>query len=187
MDWWIRSDRRSGVPGRRTAVVALIGLLLLTAAVASAQNVRFAHNPFAKGRWLTNATLGWGSGFGTDYVILGVGGTYFAVDGLGLSLQGEGWFGGDPGIWKLSPQVNYVFHQPERLKPYVGVLYRWTWIDEPYQDYQSYGGRAGLYYRGGGRTWVGVGVVHERYIDSDGKGLGDDSTTYPELLFAVGF
>jgi hypothetical protein len=127
-------------------------------------------------------TLGWGSAFGNDYFVLGLGAGYFVANGLELGLGLEGWWGSTPNIYRLSPSIRYVFWQLGSVQPYAGVFYRWNFISDR-DDTSSWGGRAGIYYRAGGRKYLGVGMVWEHFNDC----AGDCTNSYPEFLVAFGF
>jgi len=141
--------------------------------------------PFAKGSKRANFLGGMGSNFGQTYLILGGGFSYFVADGLSLGLAGEGWILQDPTFWKISPEARYTFWKMDKFKPYVGAFYRRTFIADPYDDFNSWGGRAGVAYRKGG-SYVSLGVVHEMYLDCDSN-LFDCSSTYPEMSFWFSF
>jgi hypothetical protein len=138
---------------------------------------------FAQGRKRVGFYGGAGSTLGQTYVVLGGGVSYFVADGLDAGADFEGWILQDPTIWKLTPQVRYTLWQSPRLQPYVGIFYRRTFIGDPYDDYNSYGGRGGIFYRHG-KGYAGVGAVYERFTDDI---AGDHGIWYPEVSFALTF
>jgi hypothetical protein len=138
---------------------------------------------FAKGMKRVGFYGGVGSTLWQTYVILGGGLSYFLADGLEAGADFEGWLFQSPTIWKLTPQVRYTLWQSPRFQPYIGAFYRRTFIGDPYEDYNSYGGRAGLTYRSG-RGYAGAGVVYERFVDEI---AGDRDVWYPEVSFALYF
>ena len=139
--------------------------------------------PFAKGRKRVALFGGMGSTLGQSYLILGGGLAYFVADGLEIGVDVEGWLLEDPSFWKVTPQVRYTFFKAKKFKPYAGAFYRHTWIDNPFEDYDSWGRRAGVAYRQGG-NYLALGVVHEIYLDCNSD---DCSTTYPEISFWISF
>lgn len=141
--------------------------------------------PFAKGSKRVNIVGGIGSNYGETYLIIGGGISYFVADGLSLGLAGEGWILQDPSFWKVSPEARYTFWKMKKFKPYVGAFYRHTFMSDPYDDFDSWGGRAGVTYRKGG-SYVSLGVVHEVYLDCDTI-FRDCSSTYPEMSFWISF
>jgi hypothetical protein len=136
----------------------------------------------------TQAVISGGTGyaFKETYFVLGLGANYYIVDGLNVGLAFEWWSGSSPGIYKLTPSVQYVFHQVPTLKPYVGVFYRRTYVDG-LADINSMGGRAGAYLQAGRNTYIGGGVVYEKYVGCDSGVYRSCSDTYPELSITFAF
>jgi len=130
-----------------------------------AQNVAGA---FGQGRTHVVATAGTGRAFYDDYLVLGLGASYYVIDGLNVGLGFESWSGGDPGMRKLTPSAQYVFYQLGRIKPYVGALYRRAYIDG-LPDIDS------------------AGVVYESYVDCTERVYHSCSSTYPEVSFTIAF
>ncbi len=141
--------------------------------------------PFAKGSKRVNIVGGMGSTLGQSYLIIGGGFSYFVADGLAVGISGEGWILQDPTIWKISPDIRYTFWKMDKFKPYVGTFYRRTYMGGNYEDFNSWGGRAGVAYRQGA-SYVSLGVVHEVFMDWDDR-FGDSYTTYPEISFWFSF
>ena len=139
---------------------------------------------FSKNSTSVGVVVGSGRSFNDDYIILGVGVGYYITNGLELGIDLQHWFSGDPSITKVSPQVRYVFTQPKEIKPYVGVFYRRTFI-ENLEDADSFGYRAGAYFTANNGVYIGGGVVYEEYTDC--ASFLDCSNTYPEILFTVSF
>jgi hypothetical protein len=129
---------------------------------------------------------GTGYAFNETYFVLGLGANYYIVDGLNVGLAVEWWTGSSPGAYKLTPSVQYVFHQVPTLKPYVGVFYRRTYIDG-LADINSAGGRAGAYLQAGRNTYIGGGVVYERYVNCNESVYRSCGDTYPELSLTFAF
>lgn len=139
--------------------------------------------PFARGNKRVGVYGGAGSTLGQTYFILGGGASFFVADGLEVGADFEGWLFQDPTIWKLSPQIRYTVWQTGALRPYVGAFWRRTFVGDPYDDYNSWGGRGGITYAKG-RGFVGAGMVYERF-DGD---VGDDNDVwYPEISFSLMF
>lgn len=157
--------------------------LLLVTTDGHAQTVAGA---FGKGRTHVFATAGTGHAFNEDYLVLGLGVSYYVIDGLNIGLGFESWSGGDPGMRKLTPSAQYVFYQLGRIKPYVGAFYRRTYIDG-LPDIDSAGGRAGAYFQAGRNAYLGAGVVYESYVDCKESVYRSCSSTYPEVTFTLAF
>jgi hypothetical protein len=140
--------------------------------------------PFQKGRVRVGFYGGAGSTFNQTYFILGGGAGYYLADGLEVGADVEGWLFKDPNIWKITPQIRYVVWQMTPIRPYVGAFWRQTYVEDPFDDYDSFGARGGVAYRSGG-NYLAVGVVYEKF--NDYKGTGDDYVVYPEVAFWLSF
>ena len=139
---------------------------------------------FSRGNTSFGIVAGSGRAFQNDYIILGAGVGYYVLDGLELGIDVQHWFSGNPSITKVSPQVKYVFTQPTRIKPYVGIFYRTTFI-EGISNEDSYGGRAGAFFSGSNGVYIGGGIVYEKYQDC--SRFVNCSTSYPEIIISVSF
>jgi hypothetical protein len=162
---------------------ALAAVAAFAPAPAAAADVAAA---FGKGSTQVFVTAGSGYAFDQTYFVLGLGATYYLVDGLGLGLSLESWSGADPNLYKVTPSVQYVFRHVPVVKPYVGVFYRRTYVSG-LSDLDSAGGRAGVYIAAGRNAYVGAGAVYEYYIDCNTAVYGSCSSTYPELSFTIAF
>jgi hypothetical protein len=127
-----------------------------------------------------------GYAFEDSYFVLGFGVSHYLADGLSIGLSAESWTGGEPVHYKLSPSVQYVFHQVTRVAPYIGAFYRRTWIDN-WEDLDSVGGRAGAYFALGRNAHIGVAAVHESCLDCTEATYRECSTSYPEISLTVAF
>lgn len=127
-----------------------------------------------------------GSGYSGDesYMILGVSGDYFVINGLSVGLGYRGWFGGDPTQNQLTVSTNYYIPLNQKFRPYLGAFFRETFIED-YDDRSSYGGRAGLAVTMSGNTYISVGWAYEEY--SDCPKFLECSTNYPEVVFSLAF
>jgi hypothetical protein len=163
----------------------LAGLALALAACSAAAQVGVASG-FSQGRTHFVVTAGSGSAFGEDYVVLGVGATYYLLDGLGAGLHYEYWSGGDPDLSKLTASVQYVFHQVRPVKPYVGGFFRRTNV-ERLPDLDSVGARAGVYFNAGRNAYFGAGVVYESYLDCEKSTYRSCDDTYAEVSLTLAF
>jgi hypothetical protein len=166
---------------RITLVTAVLAMAAGTPATAAD-----VAGVFGKGRTHLAVIGGSGYAFDESYFVLGVGASYYVVDGLNVGLYAESWTGGDPTIYKVTPSVQYVFYQVPRVSPYVGAFYRRTYIED-LPDLDSAGGRAGVYVAAGQNAYIGAGVVYESYLDCDTALYSDCSDTYPEISFTVAF
>ena len=165
-----------------TTLVAAV-LAMAASAPAAAADVA---GVFSRGRTHVAVVGGTGYAFDDSYIVLGVGASYYLVDGLNIGLYAESWTGGDPGIYKLTPSVQYVFYQVPRVSPYIGVFFRRTYIDN-LPNLDSAGGRAGAYLGTGRNVYVGAGVVYESYLDCNKTTYKSCSDTYPEISITFAF
>lgn len=167
-----------------------IGVTLVAAMFATIASAPIAAadvaGVFSQGRTHVAVTAGSGSAFNDSYFVFGVGVSYYLVDGLNIGLSAESWTGGDPGISKITPSVQYVFYQVPSVSPYVGAFYRRTYIDN-LPDLDSVGGRAGVYVAAGRNAYIGFGGVYESYRDCDTAIYRDCTDTYPEVSFTFAF
>ena len=141
---------------------------------------------FSKGRTNLVITAGSGYAFNETYFVLGLGVGYYLIDGLSVGLSVESWSGSNPGLYKFTPSVQYVFYQIAKVIPYIGAFYRRTYIDGR-PDINSMGGRAGVYLAAGRHAYVGLGAVSESYIDCNKTIYSSCSDTYPEVSFVISF
>ena len=159
------------------AAIATFALTPTAAQVAGA---------FSKGRTHFVITAGSGYAFDETYVVLGLGVSYYLLDGLNVGLSLESWSGADPGMYKVTPSVKYVFHQISGLNPYVGGFYRRAYIDG-LPDINSVGARAGIYLTAGRNAYIGIGAVYESYIDCTNTVYRSCNDAYPEVSFTIAF
>ena len=163
-----------------------LAIAVVACALSCAAMAQEVAGVFGKGRTHAVVTAGTGYAFDESYLVLGAGITYYVVDGLGVGLFFESWSGADPGMTKITPSVQYVFHQMQALKPYVGAFYRRTDIDG-LPDLDSVGARAGVYLRAGRNVYFGLGVVYESYLDCEKAIYRECDSTYGELSFTLAF
>jgi hypothetical protein len=166
---------------KRITAIALAACVFAPAATAQS-----AAGSFAKGRTHFVATAGTGYAFDESYLVLGAGVSYYLIDGLNAGLAFEYWSGSDPKMTKITPSVQYVFYQVQAVKPYVGAFYRRTSIDG-LDDLNSLGARAGAYIRVGGNAYLGVGAVHESYLDCESNVYRKCDSTYAEISVTFAF
>jgi len=138
---------------------------------------------FLQGDKQVGVTVGAGSGYGSTYTIVGVSGYYFPVDGLSVGLGYRGWYGNNPSIHEVEVPVTYYVPLHPKFRPYAGAFYRRSFIESPYDDYNTYGARIGVAMRLNPNSYIAVGWVQEYY---DVK-YGDSSSGYPELTVGFSF
>lgn len=139
---------------------------------------------FEKGKSSLGFVAGAGSSNGESYMIAGVSGDYFVLDGLSVGGSYRGWFGADPTQHQLTLSSSYYLTLDNKYHPYVGVFARETFVDE--FDYNSYGGRVGLALTMSKNSYVSVGYAYEEYTDCRGIVI-ECSSSYPEFVFSLSF
>ncbi len=138
---------------------------------------------FDKGQKNVALTVGSGSGYNSNYTIVGVTANYYAISGLSVGLGYRGWFGGNPTLNEVDVPVTYFIPLQSRIRPYIGGFYRHTFVSGDDDDYDTYGGRAGIsVVQGNG--YVSAGWVQERYSRDSG---GDSVRGYPEISAGFSF
>lgn len=180
-----RTSSRTAAVGRSAIWGALIAAGLLVAAPTSAADGDANGRPFGERRTRISVLIGSGFAAGNSYLILGVGVGYFLVGGLELGFDYELWLLNDPLLQRVSPNLRYVFDLGA-LKPYVGPLYRHTFVAD-YDDFDQLGVRGGLIFVPQSGAFVGVGAVYERLLDCDESTPVDCDSVYPEISVGVAF
>jgi len=166
---------------KKHLAVLAVAMATLSAPAAHAQDA----GPFARGKTHFIATGGVGYAFSDSYLVLGIGLSHYVIDGLSLGLGVETWTASNPGLYKITPEVKYVFHKVP-AKPYVGAFYRRTYV-ENLPDINSMGAKAGIHFTASRNANVGVGIVYETYLDCRASVYRECSGTYPEVSFTVAF
>lgn len=161
-------------------------MLALAVLLLSLPGFALGEGLFDRGAKRVTIIAGAGNSFDDDYLILGVGAGYFVSDGLELGLNWQTWLLGDPSINQITPELTYVFRNRSNFDPYIGALYRWTFI-AGLDDLSAYGGRVGVNISTGLRSYLGVGAVFMRYRDCSEGTYNSCSDVYPEFTFAFAF
>jgi hypothetical protein len=167
---------------QNTFVILLLAANVSLAAAATV-GTGGVSSAFSKNSTSLSVSLGSGSSFNDNYIILGVGIGYYLVNGLEIGIDAQHWFSGSPSISKVSPQIRYIFTQPQVIKPYVGAFYRRTFIENQ-DDADSFGYRAGAYFSSNKGVYIGGGMVYEEYKNCN---YVECSSTYPEVLMSFSF
>ena len=155
--------------------------LLLTAIMIGSLQAEGISGLFSQGQKNFGFGVGSSSGYGNNYTVVSANFNYFVQNNISMGIGYQGWFGGDPKISDISIPVTYYIPLNEQYHPYVGAIYRHTFIEEPYEDYNVYGGRIGIAMTMGSNTYMQVGWVQEH------RTQGDESQDegYPEV--SMGF
>lgn len=140
--------------------------------------------PFDQGRIRFSFGAGGGVYGNRRYFAIALGAGYFLVSGLEIGVDINQWFGNDPQITKLSPQIRYILYMVAPISPYAGIFYRhWFFWTDSSQDIDTIGGRAGAVWAMGA-FYLGGGVVYEAVIS---KCTLVCDVFYPEMTFGLSF
>jgi hypothetical protein len=166
--------------------VILVAASLLIAAAALGTSKAHAAEPFNRGNVSGSLYIGKGRALDNTYTTLGAGLGYMVSDGLMAGISGEAWFGNDPHIYKITPEVRYTFTEVRPVKPYVGAFVSRTFYDR-LDDRNSYGVRGGVYFPFSSNAAVNVGLVYEKISNCNQATYKDCSQVYPEAGLLVSF
>lgn len=175
--------------GNRSRWAGLAALALTAAGASPAAAQVGGVSAFDQGRVRLSLGAGTGGSFGNRYILIGAGVGYYLVKGLELAVDGQVWLGGDPFVANLSPGLRYVFWQTGGpIMPYIGGFYRHLFINSDLiDDFDSLGGRAGVFYTVGRGGYFGLGVAVEHLLNCDEAVYDTCTDIYPELAFSLSF
>lgn len=140
-------------------------------------------NAFSENKVSVGVLLG-SSSIGTqNYTVVGASLNYFVIDDLSVGVGYESWFNANPSIQKLTLESTYYIPVDEAIRPYLGGLYRRVLISG-LSDVNAYGYRIGVAFIKD-NILVSVGMVQEKY-DTQWN-LSDDTQSYGEIVFGIGF
>ena len=138
--------------------------------------------PFDKDSVTGTLAIGSAHLFTEDYFVIGIGAGYFLTDGFQAGLDVSIWTGGEPSIYEVTPRLNYVYDNPSSVKPYLGLFYNRTFIENR-DDSNSLGYRAGFYSPVSKNAYIGIGAVYTELQDCSETVYISCSSTYTELSF----
>jgi len=173
----------SSLMARASALLAALACLI----ICTARPAEAAGDPFSEGSMRVSMLVGNGYAFNQSYFVVGAGFGYFIAQDLELGLDADTWSGASPHISTISPEVRFVVPTNGSIKPYIGVFYRRTLISGGYDDLNSVGARAGIYFVTRQGSYFGAGVAYEQYFSCNEAVYGSCSDLYPEILFAIAF
>jgi hypothetical protein len=179
------SARPVSVAVSRHRVILAAASLLIAAAVLWTSKSHAAE-PFNRGNLSGSFFIGSGSALGNTYTTVGVGLGYMLSDGLMAGISGEAWFGNDPSIQKITPELRYTFTGMRPVKPYVGAFASRIFY-EGLDDRNAYGVRGGVYFPFSSNAALNVGLVYEKIADCNESTYRDCSQVYPEAGVLVSF
>jgi len=119
-----------------------------------------------------------------DYTVVGAQVNYYMVDNLSAGVGVTTWLGDKPSITSFTLPVTYYMPLESSIRPYVGLFARYTLVSGDYDNYSSFGGRAGLVLDVSPSTYTYAGWVQVKH---NGDNLIDSSEGYPEFGFGISF
>jgi len=106
--------------------------------------------------------------------------------GLELGVDASALLIEAPFIFQLTPGVRYVFVDVPFLQPYVGFLYRRSFIDGD-DDLSTMGGRVGVSWDSGEGLSLSGGLAYERAFDCEETRFNGCNGFHPELTISAVF
>jgi len=144
----------------------------------------YAGGAFSIGSKHISITAGTDNSFGNNYTILGVNANYFVMDNLSLGASYQAYLGGTPSINQITiPVTYYVPLASLPFSPYLGAFYTKTFIEDPFDDYNIYGGRVGVSMQTSNSSYMSFGWVQE--FDTSSKSI--KKRGYPEVSAGISF
>lgn len=166
------ASARNEVDGRGFFAAAMLAVLLVAPPTAA--------HAFEQGASSVSLGLGAGRQLDREYtVIAGRYGHYFVREFEG-SIAFEAWRGNDPQIYKIVPELRYVYSRAFPIKPYLGIFVART-LYQGLSDRNSYGGKMGAYFTINPNAHLGIGVVYERIENCNADVYRDCRQVYSEI------
>jgi len=136
---------------------------------------------FERGTSSVALSVGSGQQLGRDYTVINGRYGYFFVKEFEASMALELWRGNSPEIYKIIPELRYVYTSSQTLKPYAALFVGFTTYGGAVADRTTYGAKAGMYLRLNPGAHLGLGFVHERIENCDPAVYRNCQYTYPEV------
>lgn len=141
---------------------------------------------YSRNRLRLGALFGVSTNFDDPYFQLGATFGWTVVRGLELGVDATGLLIEDPFIFQLTPGLRYVFVDVPFLQPYVGFLYRRSFIDGD-DDLSTMGGRVGVSWDSGEGLVLTGGLAYERAFDCEETNFNGCNGFHPELTISATF
>ena len=151
----------------------LLGILMMA--------MPYGVQAFEKGESSAALAIGSGQQLGHDYTVISGRYGYFFVKEFEASVALELWRGNNPQIYKIIPELRYVYSAPPTVKPYAALFVGFTNYSGAVADRTSYGAKAGVYLQLNPSAYFGVGLVHERIENCDPAVYSTCQYTHPEM------
>ena len=151
----------------------LLGILMMA--------MPYGAQAFEKGESSVALAIGSGQQLGRDYTVISGRYGYFFVKEFEASMALELWRGNSPEIYKIIPELRYVYSAPQTVKPYAALFVGFTNYSGAIADRTSYGAKAGIYLKLNPSAYFGLGLVHERTENCDPAIYSTCQYTHPEV------
>ena len=147
----------------------------------------YAGGIFSVGHKNIGIVAGTDTAYGNNYTVIGLNAHYFVMDNLSMGISYQTWLGNDPSINQITVPITYHIPVDMAFRPFVGGFYSRTILGEDgeydYNDYNSYGGRAGITMQTSPSSYVSFGWVQE--FTENGEDVS--SRGYPEVSAGISF
>jgi hypothetical protein len=160
-------------PGRALLATATVLAALLLPQLARAQ-------AFDQGSTSISISLGAGKQLDQDYTVLAGRYGYYFVREFEGSVTVEAWRGNDPAIYKIVPELRYVYARVFPIKPYIGMFVSRT-LYQGLTDRNTYGAKIGAYFTLNPNAHLAIGAVYERVESCNASVYRDCRQVYPEI------
>jgi len=121
-----------------------------------------------------------------DYTVVGAHVNYYMVDNLSVGAGVTAWLGDKPSITSFTLPVTYYMPLESSIRPYAGLFASYTLVSGGnYDNYSSFGGRAGLVLDVSPNSYTYAGWVQVKH--NGDNNLIDSSEGYPEFGFGISF
>ncbi len=143
-----------------------------------------AEGLFSSGNKNFGVTVGTNNSFGNSYTVVGANVNYFVVENLSVGAEYNAFLGDSPSINEVTVPVTY--HIPIEgvsYRPYVGAFYNQTYIEDPFKDYNIWGGRIGVSLQTSMNSFMSLGWVQE-FSTSD---KNREKKGYPQISAGFSF
>jgi len=164
---------RSHTTIHRQFWVMLLGILMMA--------MPHVVQAFERGTSSVALSVGSGQQLGHDYTVINGRYGYFFVKEFEASMALELWRGNSPEIYKIIPELRYVYSASQTLKPYAALFVGFATYGGAVADRTTYGAKAGMYLKLNPGAHLGLGFVHERIENCDPAAYRNCQYTYPEV------
>jgi hypothetical protein len=130
--------------------------------------------------------LGFSDSLNKDYVGFGVAYRYFPFTGVDVGVDFDLLLGNNPIIYRVSPEIRYVFQSLETFIPYVGAFYQYNYIVD-LENLGGFGARAGLYTPISPTSYLGYGLSWGELRQCNKAIYGECSNRQIEINFSLRF